>query len=179
MTAPDKRVRRLTVSDARAYQALRLRAFHDHPEAFTSSYEEEVGKPLAYAQERLAASSAARFWGAFVADPQSAADVLVGCVGLDREQRLKSRHKAVVIGMYVAPEQARRGLGRALLDALLADARSTGLELLVLTVTHGNRGAEQLYLDAGFASYGIEPGAIKLGQQRFDKNHMFLQLLSS
>ena len=177
--APAQLVRRLAPSDAPAYQALRLRAFHDHPEAFTSSYEEEVGKPLAYAQARLAASTSARFWGAFVPDPHSAAEVLVGCVGLDREQRLKNRHKAVVIGMYVAPEQARRGLGQALLAALLADARTTDLELLVLTVTHGNRGAEQLYLDAGFASFGIEPGALKLGKQRFDKNHMFLQLVSS
>ena len=52
--ATDPRVRRLTPSDAPAYQALRLRAFHDHPEAFTSSYEEEVSKPLAYAQQRRA-----------------------------------------------------------------------------------------------------------------------------
>ena len=176
---PVPRVRRLTPSDAPAYHALRLRAFHDHPEAFTSSYEEEVGKPLTYAQQRLAANSTARFWGAFVPGPHSAAEVLVGSVGLEREQRLKNRHKAVLIGMYVAPEQARRGLGQALLAALLADARSTDLELLVLTVTQGNRGAEQLYLEAGFASFGIEPRAIKLGEQRFGKNHMFLQLVSS
>ena len=179
LTAPDVLVRRLTPSDAPAYRALRLRAFHDHPEAFTSSYEEEAGKPLAYTEQRLGTTSSAWYWGAFVPDPRSAAWLLVGSVGLDREQRLKNYHKAVVIGMYVAPEQARRGLGRALLETLLAEARSTDLELLVLTVTHGNRGAEQLYLDAGFASFGIEPGAIKVGTQRFDKNHMFLQLLRS
>ena len=172
-------VRRLTVSDAPAYRALRLRAFHDHPEAFTSSYEEEARKPLSYSEQRLAASSSAWFWGAFVPDPPSAAGLLVGSVGLDREQRIKNRHKAVVIGMYVAPEQARRGVGRALLDALLAGARASDLELLVLTVTRGNQGAEQLYLDAGFVSFGIEPGAIKLAHRRFDKNHMFLQLASS
>lgn len=179
LTAPDVLVRRLTPSDASAYRALRLRAFHDHPEAFTSSYEEEAGKPLAYTEQRLDTTSSAWYWGAFVPDPRSVARLLVGSVGLDREQRTKNRHKAVVIGMYVAPEQARRGLGRALLDTLLDEARTTDLELLVLTVTRGNRGAEQLYLDAGFASYGIEPGAIKLGKRHFDKNHMFLQLVSS
>lgn len=176
LETPEPPVRRLSVSDAPAYRALRLRAFHDHPEAFTSSYEEEARKPLAYSEQRLGAASSAWFWGAFVPEPRSAAGLLVGCVGLDREQRIKNRHKAVVIGMYVAPEQARRGLGRALLDTLLAEARATDLELLVLTVTRGNQGAEQLYLAAGFASFGIEPGAIKVGQQRFDKNHMFLQL---
>ena len=169
-------IRRLTPGDALDYRALRLRAFHDHPEAFTSSYEEEAGKPLSHSQERLAPTSPGWFWGAFVRDPLLPAGRLVGSVGLDREQRIKNRHKAVVLGMFVAPEQARRGLGRALLDALLIEARASDLELLVLTVTCGNDGAERLYLGAGFASYGIEPGAIKIANRRFGKNHMFLQL---
>jgi ribosomal protein S18 acetylase RimI-like enzyme len=78
--------------------------------------------------------------------------------------------------MYVASEYARRGIGRALLDALLADAYASQLELLVLTVTHGNDGAQGLYLDVGFKSFGIEPGAIKVQNQNFDKNHMYLTL---
>lgn len=172
-------IRRLTPSDAMQYRALRLRAFRDHPEAFTSSYEEEALKPLSQSEQRLAATSSAQFWGAFAPDPQTAAGVLVGSVGLDREQRIKNRHKAVVIGMYVAPEHARRGLARALLDALLAQARASDLELLVLTVTRGNQGAERLYLNAGFVSYGIEPGAIKVHHQHYDKNHMFLQLITA
>ena len=169
-------IRRLTLGDALEYRALRLRAFRDHPEAFTSSYEEEAGKPLSHAQARLAPASPARFWGAFVHDGLSPAGRLVGSVGLDREQRLKNRHKAVVLGMFVAPEQARRGLGRRLLEALLIEARASDLELLVLTVTCGNDGAERLYRQAGFASYRLEPGAIKIANRRFDKNHMFLRL---
>lgn len=169
-------IRRLSRNDAPEYRALRLRAFREHPEAFTSAYEEEVLKPLAYTEQRLASGSSAWYWGAFAADPQTGADVLVGCVGLDREQRLKNRHKAVVIGMYVAPEQARRGLGRALLAALLADARASDLEQVVLSVTHGNASAEKLYQDAGFISYGIEPKAIKVGTRYFGKNLMFLSL---
>ncbi len=165
-------VRRLVVSDAPAYRAMRLRAFHDHPEAFTSSYEEELPKPLADAERRLGEDSSGRFWGAFVDG------VLAGMVGLDREQRLKNRHKAVVIGMYVAPEFARHGLARHLLAALLADARASDLELLVLTVTRGNQGAERLYLDAGFASFGVEPGAIKVQNRLYDKTHMYLVLPS-
>jgi ribosomal protein S18 acetylase RimI-like enzyme len=163
-------VRRLTPADADEYRALRLRAFREHPEAFTSSYEEEVLKPVSSSEQRLAADSAGRFWGAFVDG------TLAGMVGLDREPRIKNRHKAVVIGMYVAPEYARRGIGRALLDALLADAYASQLELLVLTVTHGNDGAQGLYLDVGFKSFGIEPGAIKVQNQNFDKNHMYLTL---
>ena len=57
-----------------------------------------------------------------------------------------------------------------------ADARASDLELLVLTVTHGNDGAEKLYLDMGFQSFGIEPGAIKVENRLYDKNHMYLLL---
>jgi RimJ/RimL family protein N-acetyltransferase len=170
LKSSDLHIRRLLSGDAVEYRALRLRALRDHPEAFTSSYEEEALKPLASSEQRLGDTSLVRFWGAFV-DSR-----LVGTVGLDREQRLKVQHKALVIGMYVAPEHAQRGIAQALLGTLLTDARASQLELLVLTVTSGNQGAERLYLNAGFASWGIEPGAIKVQNQRFSKNHMFLQL---
>jgi RimJ/RimL family protein N-acetyltransferase len=170
LKSSDLQIRLLLSSDAAEYRTLRLRAFRDHPEAFTSSYEEEALKPLASSEQRLDGTLPVRFWGAFVDSK------LVGTIGLEREQRVKVRHKALVIGMYVAPEYARRGIAHALLHTLLADARASQLELLVLTVTSGNQGAERLYLDAGFVSWGIEPGAIKVQHQRFSKNHMFLQL---
>ena len=176
-------IRRLTPADAPAYRVLRLRALREHPQSYTSSFDEEQGKPLANYEQRLAGATQCKFWGAFMhapphADPHDG-PVLAGVVGLEREQRAKSRHKALVIGMYVASEQARQGLARALLDALLADARASGVALLVLTVTRGNAGAERLYLDAGFASFGVEPGAIKVDNQFLDKNHMFLRLAPS
>jgi ribosomal protein S18 acetylase RimI-like enzyme len=161
-------VRRLTPADAAAYRALRLRALREHPEAFTSSYEEESEKPDIQSEERL--RNGAAFWGAFI-DGQ-----LAGMVGLDREQRVKNRHKATVVAMYVAPEFGRRGAGLALMQALVAHAREAGLELLVLTVTHGNDGARVLYERIGFASYGIEPHAIKVGARAYAKNHMAMAL---
>lgn len=166
-------IRRLLPSDAAAHQALRLRALREHPEAFTSSFEEESLKPLASSQQRLEPTSPTCFWGAFVDA------TLVGQLGLERELRTKGRHKALVLGLYVAPEHARQGIARALLKTLLAAARASELELLVLTVTRGNQAAESLYRDAGFVSYGVEPGAIKVNNQRFDKNHLFLQLTPS
>lgn len=159
-------IRPLTVSDAAPYRTLRLRAMREHAEAFTSSYEEEQRKPVQYTAQRLDSASPARYWGAFVADAAGGEDTMVGCVGLDREQRIKAHHKATVIGMYVAPEYARRGVARALLEALL-----------VLTVTQGNTAAETLYGDVGFQSYGVKPNAIKVGAQYFAKNQMFMSLV--
>jgi ribosomal protein S18 acetylase RimI-like enzyme len=163
-------IRRLAAADAAAYRALRLRALRENPEAFTSSFEEENARPPAESAQRL--SSGVRIWGAF--DQQG---VLVGMVGLDPELRPKNRHKAHVVAMYVAPEAGRRGIGRALLDALVQDARASGLELLVLTVTEGNAGATRLYESMGFRSFGLEPHAIKVAGRAYAKNHMALLLL--
>ena len=170
MKSSDILIRRLTSSDAEPYRALRLRAFHDHPEAFTSSFEEESLKPLASAAQRLGNDSSCCVWGALVDNR------LVGVVGRERDARLKVRHKGLIIGMFVAPEFARRGIARMLLHTLLEHARNVGLELLLLTVTRGNVAAESLYLNLGFQCWGVEPGAIQLGGQRFDKNHLFLHL---
>lgn len=162
-------VRRLTPGDAEAYRALRLRALREHPDAFTSSYEEDAQHPLQVSLTRLASPLYA-FWGAFQGSE------LYGMVGLEREQRTKNRHKGTVIAMYVAPEVGGQGVGRALLDALLAHARGAGIASLVLTVTAGNAHAQRLYEAAGFRSFGIEPDAIRVGGTSHAKNHMHLQL---
>ena len=46
-------IRRLMPDDAGEYRTLRLRALRDPPDAFTSSFEEEQLRPLAWAQARL------------------------------------------------------------------------------------------------------------------------------
>ena len=163
-------VRHLTATDAPAFRALRLRALREHPEAFTSSHEEDEKLSLAATGQRLQPGGESLFWGAFEAA------ALCGIVGLEREQRAKNRHKATVVGMYVAPECAGRGVGRALVDAVLREARGSGLELLVLTVTEGNQAATRLYERAGFLSFGVEPDAIRVGGRSFAKKHMYLEL---
>lgn len=162
-------IRRLTPADASAYRTLRLRALREHPEAFTTTYEEAERQPLAFSEERLG-STGQRFWGAFEGGR------LCGAVGLDFGSRARTRHKATLVAMYVAPEHAGRGLGQALVGALLADARASGLEMVVLTVTEGNGSATKLYERAGFRSFGVEPRAIKVAGRAYAKNHMYLDL---
>jgi ribosomal protein S18 acetylase RimI-like enzyme len=160
-------VRMLGPADATLYRSLRLRALREHPDAFTSSYEQDREQPVEAAAQRLAAHP---FWGAYRHAE------LYGFVGLERELRPKNRHKATVMGMYVAPEAGGQGVARALLDALIAHARLNGLESLVLTVTDGNERAQRLYETAGFRSFGIEPDAIRVAGRSFAKNHMQLNL---
>lgn len=162
-------IRRLAPDDAPAYRALRIRALGEYPEAFTSSYEEEVDRPVEDTGKRLANPNLI-FWGVWDGED------LAGMVGLERETRAKNRHKATVIGMYVAMEHAGVGLGRRMFDVLVAEARREGIELLVLTVTEGNGPATALYESVGFRSFGIEPKAIKVDGRYYGKNHMVLDL---
>ncbi|HEX2208494.1 MAG TPA: GNAT family N-acetyltransferase, partial [Longimicrobium sp.] len=123
-------IRILTADDAAAYQALRLYGLRESPAAFGSTYENEVDIPLPDVAERLARGTGGEdvAFGAF--DDGGA---LVGVIALHRQTGPKSRHRGSVWGMYVAPQARGRGVGRALLDALIAHARTVeGLERLTL-----------------------------------------------
>ena len=163
-------IRRLVPADAAEYRSLRIRALWEYPEAFTCSYEEDERKPVESTHTRLA-SQDTLFWGAFDSSGQ-----LCGMVGMDRETRAKNRHKAHVVGMYVTPEQSGAGVGRALIEALLEEARRAGIELLVLTVTGSNEAARSLYESTGFRSFGVEPKAIRIDGRYHAKNHMYQEL---
>jgi ribosomal protein S18 acetylase RimI-like enzyme len=104
-------------------------------------------------------------------------DRLAGVLGVSIDPRDKIRHKGHVFGMYVAPEYAGHGVGRALVDACIQKARALpGLEQLDLTVTDSTTRAKRLYQKAGFRPFGVAPKAIKLGDRYFDKCHMALEL---
>lgn len=159
-------IRQLTPDDAPAYRDLRLRALFEHPQAFTSDWEDASKRPLEESHQRLA-SAGVTFWGAF--DERGA---LCGMVGLECSARAKQRHRGTVVAMYVAREAAGRGLGRDLLRALMLHAKAIGLTDLGLTVTEGNASALRLYREAGFAEFGTEPRAILVDGQPLAKVHM-------
>lgn len=167
-------IRQLGPSDAAEYRELRLRALAEHPQAFTSSVEEERDKPLAWSSARLASDALKPhdlFLGAW-ADGR-----LCGMAGLQGRYRAKERHNATVVGMYVAPEFAGRGLGRGLLQGLIARARAEpDLVQLDLTVTAGNPGALALYAGCGFVEHGRLHRAIRVDGVFHDKIHMSLVL---
>ena len=165
-------IRRLGRDDAASYRALRMRALWEFPEAFTSSYEEHESQPVEASEFRLEGEHSL-FWGAFVGGQ------LCGMVGLERETRLKNRHKGTIVGMYVSQEHSGVGVGHAMIDALVQEAKRLGLELLVLTVTDGNAVATSFYEAAGFRSFGIEPRAIKVDGRAYGKNHMYLHLIET
>jgi RimJ/RimL family protein N-acetyltransferase len=168
-------IRRLVASDAVAYWQMRNQGLKEFPDAFTTSYEEGVGTPPEKLAKRFGDGSAGNndfVLGAFADD-----GALLGATGFTRDSRVKQRHKGMVVGMYVTPVARGTGLGKRLLLALIDEARRIpGLEQLYLTVTHSNDDARNLYLRAGFISFGVEPRAIKVGEAYFDKEFMWFDL---
>jgi ribosomal protein S18 acetylase RimI-like enzyme len=62
--------------------------------------------------------------------------------------------------MYVAPEARGSGAADALLDALEADARVTGVTVCKLVCREDNAPARRLYERRGYEAYGREPDSI-------------------
>jgi ribosomal protein S18 acetylase RimI-like enzyme len=164
----------LSPEHGEAYRALRLDALTLHPDAFISSAQEESQKPLEWYRQRIAARVDAPhdfFLGAW----QNG--ILRGTVGLQGKYRNKEHHVASVVGMYVAPEGRGAGLGRTLMNALLARARTfNALDIIQLTVTQGNGSAQRLYAQCGFTVWGVEADALRLDGKSYGKVHMAMRL---
>jgi GNAT superfamily N-acetyltransferase len=144
-------IRQLSGDDAQSLRDLRQRALAEHPEAFGSAPEEEAALTLEQFTGNYLSPPLRITLGAF------AGDQLVGIASLLRWSPRKTRHKAMVTGMYVAPEARGAGLGRVLLEALIEYARGLeGLRDLSLAVTVTNTAARTLYQRLGFVPFGIE-----------------------
>jgi ribosomal protein S18 acetylase RimI-like enzyme len=170
MPRPGLSIRPLDADDVARYHALRQRGLVEHPEAFTSSAEEEAKLGQDKLVARLARSRDRPHdvvLGAFDGG------ALVGLVGLHVDPRAKARHRGHVFGMYVPRERTSQGIGAALVEALVAHAERCGaLDALVLSVTATNGGARRLYERNGFTAFGCEPGAVRVAGTAYDKLYM-------
>jgi ribosomal protein S18 acetylase RimI-like enzyme len=59
--------------------------------------------------------------------------------------------------LYVVPEQRRRGVGRALMQAAIREARERGAETMDIGVDEPDLAARQLYESMGFTNRGGGP----------------------
>lgn len=165
-------VARLSAQDAPRYRELMLEAYVQAADAFTSTADERAAQPLSWWVERIAsAQGLSQGFGAFRGEQ------LVGAVALQCSARPKTRHAALLVGMYVRPAARQQGVGRRLLQAAIAAATARPqLRLLQLTVTDGNEPARRLYEAAGFVAWGIEPMAVRTPEGFAGKVHMSLRL---
>ena len=149
-----------------------LEAYELAADAFTSTAQERALEPLSWWEARIASPAGlSAAFGAFDAG------LLVGTVALEYSAKPKTRHAALLIGMYVRPAHRRCGAGRALMQAALsAAAARAGLQIVHLTVTEGNQAAIDLYSSLGFVAWGTEPCAIRTQAGFSGKVHMSMRL---
>jgi len=82
-------------------------------------------------------------------------EVVVGYAGLLSPRRSE---QADIQTIAVAPAARRGGLGRALMNALIVEAKGRGAREIFLEVRADNPAAKSLYDDLGFESLGVRKG---------------------
>ncbi|HEV3045365.1 MAG TPA: GNAT family N-acetyltransferase [Roseiarcus sp.] len=160
-------LRQLQPGDATTYRALRLQGLRDSPEAFAASFDDESQRPLAWFCERLQSRTV---YGGFLEG-----DRLAGLAGLRVESAAKLAHIGVLWGMFVEPEDRRRGLGKALARRIIDGAQGM-VEQIHLSVVSSNHAAIKLYAATGFKQYGLERRALKVEGRYHDEILMALWL---
>ncbi|MGX5734655.1 N-acetyltransferase family protein [Bosea thiooxidans] len=157
------RIRLLTPADTSAYRELRLEALRSHPEAFGASLEDEEARPPEMIAKRLGAGPLNCLFGAFMENE------LVGTAGfVIPNGSAKSRHKGLLVGVYVKPGQRGHAIGKALVQAVIDHARQH-VVLLQAAVGAANISARQLYEQLGFRPYGLEKKALLVGGTYVDE----------
>ncbi|WP_336823403.1 GNAT family N-acetyltransferase [Sporosarcina sp. USHLN248] len=154
---------RLKPEHASDYYQLRIEALQNSPEAFASSYEEEVAQSAAKYETRFGMDDSYTF-GALQDG------CLVGSVTLLREQVKKLSHRVNIVAMYVKPEYRGVGIAAALMEKAIQAARQIDeVEQIHLTVVTTNVPAVKMYEKNEFTTYGTVKRSLKLGPNYVDE----------
>ncbi|RDI19709.1 GNAT family N-acetyltransferase [Lentzea flaviverrucosa] len=104
-------------------------------------------------------------------------DGVVRAVGLWRRgSTAVFQHRAEVQQIMAHPSARGLGLGKRVMEGLVANAREQGIEIVMLGVRGNNHGAIELYESLGFRECGRMPNAIAVGTERWDDVWMYLPL---
>nr|WP_284144935.1 GNAT family N-acetyltransferase [Tianweitania aestuarii] len=159
----------MTAADLDAFKALRLEALQDSPEAFGASPADEDAFETSFILGRCAPPPPGLTLGAF--DDQT----LIGMAAYVPESGLKTRHKAKLVSVYLKPSWRKSGVGRAMVEAIIAHARQQRV-ILQCNATMHNLPARRLYHALGFVPYGVERDALVIDGQGFDEELLMLDL---
>ena len=142
-------IRALEPHEVVLHRDVRLMALRDSPDSFAERFAEAAGRPASYWDDLTRSVTVPGSQAMFLA---CEGEHLCGSTYalLDRERVDTGR----VGGMWVAPAWRGRGIGRALLHAVLDWARERRLRRLALWAPAHSPAALALYRQAGFRETG-------------------------
>ena len=114
--------------------------------------------------------------GARLVTAYDASGALVGSGAWRRHGVAPMRQAAEVTKVMTHPQARRSGVGHAVVEALVGDARAAGIEMVTLECRGNNHGAMRVYAAVGFVVTGRRPDLIAVGDERFDQVLMHLDL---
>ena len=146
------------------YKALRLQALADSPDAFGATLDNEQARSNEEWSGRLAKGATSEWELPLVAEVNGEP------VGLTWGRIDPANPEvATLYQVWVAPTHRGLGIGKMLMDAAVAWAKSMYVRYVDLGVTWGDTPATRLYLRTGFEPVGqpqpLRPGSELLGQR--------------
>jgi len=149
------------------WKEIRLEALKLHPEAFTSSYEEEA----LWEDEKFKQQLEKSYVFAAFMDHK-----LVGVSGFFVLEPQKIKHRGLLFGVYIRKEHRGKGVAKQLLKEIINHARQKVVQLHC-TVNAKNKDAFKLYQNHGFQLYGTAPRSLKIGDKFYDEHLMVLKFM--
>jgi len=141
-------IRRIRPDEWASLRALRLRALTDAPLAFGSTLARESTFADDAWHDRARRGASGTDGVTFVAELDGRWMGIAS--GLPNDSDAPDDPRAVLVGMFVVPEARGRGVGVALVEAVVGWARERGADGLGLWVTATNETAIALYTRCGF-----------------------------
>ncbi|MDN5790196.1 MAG: GNAT family N-acetyltransferase [Micrococcales bacterium] len=132
--------------DWASHRDIRLEMLRDAPDAFWYTYADEAAFEEADWRSRIE--------GAWLVQAHDRTGV-IGSAGLGSHWEPERAHTATLFAMYVAPRARGAGVGKALVRAVLDEARRRGKDRVVLEVADVNTAAMGLYERSGFVRTGV------------------------
>lgn len=157
---------RVLESDWQQWRDVRLEALERHPDAFGSTYEDERDRTEGEWRRGLTRVTALAY-----RDDRSICGIAVYAPSAGE----KMRHRASLFSMYVRAEARSKGIGDALVAAVLREGEGRVLQVHCSVVT-SNGPARRLYERHGFQIYGTEPRALKVAERFHDEYLMVRRL---